>query len=315
MSKDFFDSFCRAVCTNDKNILDFWDPTTRDVFITNLASFLEHRQIFCDTKSWSFQRIGHSYVAFWGHSLTNAFAVITSSGRHYVAFVSSCLHLFLNNDELTLVSEESITLYIDPTLTMEHGELNLLLNSLWARIKNVAHTTKLSIPAITIYWLSPSHPIRAFVSRRMFVEPGQGHIFCFTDELATEPLLHELIHALYYRNLKGWPSLVLREGIAEAFFDDSYYQKALSHQKGIDYSVLLSSKLERASDEFDAILLGLFCRFLIRTYGPDKFNLAYQMDNGHIDITMARVYGQSYSDIRAKFLAWLNRTFQIERLD
>lgn len=133
-----------------------------------------------------------------------------------------------------------------------------------------------------------------------FYDPVLNNIYLTKD---IEMFNHELIHSIT-NNWKGWPNILISEGIAESYndeFDDMTYERYKHYNKNI-------SRLFISKDIccYDYKLLGLFMKFIISNLGIEKLKKIYYASTFLNNIEAIEVvFNKDIGSINDLFSIWL----------
>lgn len=299
-------TFLNLFINNDENAGCFWDPNTREVFRKNLKVSEKKYLRWEIEKVTSIDKVLFYFIALCTFEFKiekKIFCLGANNRKKYIAYPVNFLEALIDKTQLKKIALYKCNVYVDYSLYELYGEKSM--RERFEHQEQFLGKLRLDLTAnfINIYWFPSNNALRLITKRSMFVEPTSESIFIFLDQVNDDFLSHEIIHCIFWSSLKKWPSLLFREGSAEAFFPLEYYK----HRK-FDYGslekIILNDRFDNMEGENCAILLGLFCRFLIEEYGLNKFIEAYRLDGYDSKTVLWIIYNMNYNDAIERFDVW-----------
>jgi len=296
----------------NKKCIDFWEPNTRRIFSKKIENSSRNHYIDWEVKQiYAINGIYFYFIDLYKNERLcekQIFCLECKFGKQYIGYPVNFLHKFIDYTKIKVLTYAKFNLYIDIHIFNIYGEKEIKKKM---QVQNELVNNIGIIDSINIYWITSSDILSRMAKRTMFVEPSSGDIFLLCEYISDYYLSHEIIHCILWNKFHTWPSLVFREGAAEAFFPMSYYHEVI-FDVDVDFSILEKDRMERNIDEKSAIFLGLFCRFLIIEYGIETFHMAYSHDELDCKRVLKKVYGLELKVILNKFVLWKDRVKENE---
>lgn len=299
-------TFLNLYINKDENAGCYWEPNTRMLFRKSLKTSNK------TYSNWKIERIIRvDKLLFYFVCLRTTtdirekkiFCIGEVQGKYYIAYPVNYIKEIVDKSQMQNINVYKFRAYIDDDLFNRYGEAaiqqKLKIQERFLRKFNIDS----DVECINIYWFMSNNVLKLIAKRSMFVEPTSGDIFIFLDQINDNYLSHEIIHNVFWNTLKKWPSLLLREGSAEAFFPQEYYANQKIDSRSIEF-MIKNDNFDEAQGEKCAIHLGLFCRFLIEEYGVDKFIEAYTFDEYDSKTVLRKVYNMDYKFAIKRFEVW-----------
>lgn len=306
----FMCNFLSCFVDRKKKCVDFWEPNTRGIFSKEIEKSNINQYIDWKIKqTYTINDIYFYFVDLYnrdGLCVKKVFCLKDKSGKQYIGYPVNFIHKFIDYSKVKVLCYEGFNLYIDTLILNKYGEKEIK-RKLQVQKEFVNNSGILVIEySINIYWITSLDILSRIAKRAMFVEPSSGDIFLLCEYANDNYLSHEIVHCVLWNRFHTWPSLVFREGAAEAFFSMSYYRTVV-FEGDFDFEIIEKDRLGRNIDENSAIFLGLFCKFLIVEYGIKTFYTAYSHDELDCKGVLKKVYGIELDAILNRFLLWKDK--------
>lgn len=311
----FMCNFLSCFVDKNKKCIDFWEPNTRGIFSKGIEKSSKIQYV-----DWKIKRTNTiNDIYFYFVDLYNrdglcekkVFCLMAKSGEQYIGYPVNFIHKFVDYTKIKLLCYEQFNLYIDIQIFNMYGEKEIKRK---LRVqKEFVNKSGIQVNGygINIYWITSLDILLRLAKRSMFVEPSSGDIFLLCEYVSDYYLSHEIVHCVLWNRFHTWPSLVFREGAAEAFFPMTYYRPVF-FECYFDPKMIEKDRLERNVDENSAIFLGLFCKFLIVEYGINTFYTAYCHDELDCKGVLKKVYGIEMDTILNRFMLWKEKVKENE---